>query len=142
MPRNTNRTIDTLLQLKDAGAIVASAAAQVGGVDKVVTLGSGRVDAIVQIDVTAMDVVTGDEVYDLYIEGSTSPTFASAVVPLGNMNLGGATGNQGSAVDLVGRYEIHFTNERNGTIYPYVRMYTKVGGTSPSINYVAYIVKK
>jgi hypothetical protein len=42
---------------------------------------------------------------------------------------------------VIGRYELPFSNEINGTTYRYARAYTNVSGTTPSINYTAYIVQ-
>lgn len=127
-------------RLKDAGAIAADAAAQVGGANKIVDLGAGRVDGRVIVDVTAIDVVTGDESHKIKTQFSNSSTFASGVMGGPLLELGGATALVGESVaSVVGRYELPFCNEVNGTVYRYMRLYTDVGGTTPSINYTALI---
>ena len=137
-----SKTVDTLLQLHDGvAALTASGVGVVGGSNKIIDLGSGRVNAIAQIDISAIDTVTGDELYNIFIEGSNSSSFASGVVPLANLNVGGATANQGTAAETAGRFELPFTNERNGVTYRYLRVNVIIAGTTPSLTFVAYVVK-
>jgi hypothetical protein len=154
-----NCTYDAAMLLKDAGAVASSAAAQVAAVNQIVDLNAGAnttnltaglteagtiaFDTVAQIDVTAIDVVTGDEGYTVCIQGSNSPTFASGNVNLGSLSLGGATGQSGAGATFtastIGRYILPFTNWLNGTTYRYIRAFTVVSGTTPSINYTARI---
>lgn len=135
---------DVNLQLKDAGLVAASAAAQVASAAKILDLGASRVDGRVIIDTTAVESDTGDELYTLILEGSTSKTFASGIVTLGAQLYGHTSTTLESAVSpAVSRREIGFTNEVSGTLYEYVRMYTKVAGTiATGINYIAYVVQE
>jgi hypothetical protein len=134
-------TPDTSTRLKDAGAITADAAAQVGGSAAILDLGLSRVDGRVIIDVSAIDVASGDESYLLRTQFSNSSTFASGVIGGPIVQLGDSTVLIGESADsVVGRYELPFCNEINGVTYRYMRMYTDVGGTTPSINYVANVV--
>lgn len=136
-------TYDATLQFKDAGAITSSAAAQVGGSNKIVDTNNGasgnpsRFDAIMVIDVTAIDVSSANELYDVVVQLSNSPTFASGVVNRCALELG-TTRWGSSANDVVGRYELPFDNEFAETTYRYVRLYTGCAGTTPSINYKAF----
>jgi hypothetical protein len=127
--------------MKDAGAITASAQAQVGGVDKILDVGTGYVDADIVVDVTAMDVASGDEKYEIELQLSNSATFASGNVVKTVLKLGDSTVNGASADSVIGRYVMCFNNEFNGTVYRYARLYTRVAGTTPSINYSAYVGK-
>jgi len=138
-------TFDKLLLMKDAGAIAASAAAQVAGVDKVIDVGPARVNAVVIVDTTAVEVDTANEVYHIEVQLSNSPTFAStnfgaaAIVRIGHSSV-----TFGSASSpAVGRYEALFTNEQGGVIYRYVRVYTRVAGTiaAGGVNYTAYMAE-
>lgn len=144
MARNQKDEIfDTATQLKDAGAITADAPAQVGGANAILDLGLARVDARVVVDVSAIDVASGDELYNLRFQLSNSASFASGVIGGPILQLGDSTVLIGESADsLVGRYEMGVCNEVNGTLYRYARLYTDVGGTTPSINYTAYLVKK
>jgi hypothetical protein len=145
MTRNSKDfTYDHDLRLKDAGLIAADAAAQVGGADKILNLGLGRVDGRVIVDVTAIEVATGDESYRIKTQFSNSATFASGVVGGTQLHLGDSSVLIGESADsVVGRYELPFTNEINGTVYQYMRIYTDVTGTiATGINYVANCVLK
>ena len=136
---------DADLRLKDAGLVAASAAAQVAGAAKVVTLGAGRIDGTVVIDVDAIEIASNDEAYDLIIQGSTVAAFTAGTIEnLAQLNLGATEVRDGAAKDsAIGRYELFFTTEQRGTVYPYVRMYTKVAGTiATGINYRAFVAKQ
>lgn len=143
-PISNGYTYDTLLQLKDAGLVAASAAATVSASAKVINLGTGRVKGDVVIDATAVEVDTGNELFTVICEFSNSPTFASGIVPGSMQYLGDAAGIPGGGdTDLgVGRYVLPFTNVINGTHYQYMRLYTVVAGTIASgVNYSAFIGK-
>lgn len=149
-------TYDANLLLKDAYLVAASAAAQVASANKIIDLGSGtagaptfpatggRFDGRVIVDTTAVESDTGDELYTIIIQGSNSSTFANTIVDLGALLLGHtATTLESAVTPAVGRHELHFTNEKNGTLYRYLRLYTKVAGTiATGINYTALIAQQ
>lgn len=143
MPRNQrDATYDHQLLLKDAGAVTADGVATVAAVARILDLGAARIEGRMIADVTAIDVVTGDESYLLRLQFSNSPTFASGVVGGAIVQLGGATALVGeSAASVIGRYEAAFANQVNGITYRYARLYVDVAGTTPSINFIAYLVK-
>jgi hypothetical protein len=129
-------TFDSQTQLSDeTGAITASAAGQVGGSAKVIDWGlNTRVDAQAIIDISAIDIASGDELYTFLIQGSSVSNFASNVQNLAAVNFGKTAVRPGGAIDsLVGRYEIGFTNEQAGVMYQYCRLFRVLAGTSPSI---------
>jgi hypothetical protein len=135
-------TYDNAMLLKDAGAVTADGAAQVSSAARILDLGAARLDGRVIVDVSAIDVSSGDERYDVNIQFSSSATFASDVVPGAGISLGDSSTIPGQSADsVIGRYEFPFSNEINGTTYRYARVYTNVSGTTPSINYTAYIVQ-
>ena len=140
----TSGTFDADLFMKDAGAIAASAAAQVDGSDVIVNVGSGRFEGKLIIDVTALEVDTGNELYSIEVQGSTSATFASGNVVLGERQLGDSSVTGSSADDAVGRYVLDFSNvDVDGNRLPYLRVYTRVAGTvATGINYSAWITKR
>jgi len=148
MTRNqVDRTFDYAMILKDAGAVAASAAATVAGVAKVIDFGgANRVDGAVIVDVSAMDVGNDDELYDIIVQGSASSVFAATWVNLASLTIGAAGGHatreDGAALDVIGHYEIPFTNEFNGTSYQYLRLFTVTAGTTESINYIAHAALK
>jgi hypothetical protein len=136
--RSYNFDIQTLL--KDAGAITASAAAQVSGAAQILDMGAARFEAMAVVDVTALDISSADESYRILIQGSNSASFASGIQNLANADLGATAARPGGAADsLVGRYELMVTNEQADVTYRYIRAYTVVGGTTPSINYTAFL---
>lgn len=140
-------TFDAALQLKDAGLVAADAAATVGGSAKILDLGVGLVEGDVIIDVSEIEIATGDERYTIIAQFSNSATFASGIVigsciPMGDgSTIGTAFGGSGVDVDdVVGRYILPIRNERNGTWYRYLRLWTDVAGTLASgIGYTAFL---
>ena len=108
------------------------------------SLGVGLIDGYLIADVTAIDTVTGDEVYTLVLEGSPDAAFGTAanITVLAMQKIGGATGAAplGTA-DTAGRYCVPFRNERNGVTYRYARLYTVIAGTTPSLTFSAFLAK-
>lgn len=128
-------TYDASQVLKAAGAVTASAASG----STPINVGAGTYSGVAVIDVTAL-TVGADNVYDIVIQGSDSSTFASGIENLAVLNLGNTAVRAGGAqTSTVGRYELPFTNEQNGNTYAYIRAYTRVAGTTPSVNYSAYV---
>lgn len=118
---------DVDLQMKDAGAITASAAALVGGVARVLDLGAARWEGVLVINTTARDIADGNETYSIQIELSNAVGFGS--------------GNEVFVqipITALGRVEVPFVNQKYGTGYRYARLNSVLAGTSPSINYTAY----
>ena len=144
MSRNQkDATFDYSLRLKDAGLVAATAAAQVGGVDKILDVGAERVDGRVVIDISAIETGTGDEDYRIFVQGSSSSTFASGVFNLGCLSVGDSSTCFETVDSVAGRREIAFTNEVSGTVYQYLRVYTFVAGTiATGINFTANLVLK
>lgn len=127
MTSRNSQTFDYALRLKDTGAITASAAAQVGGVAKVLDVGLGaRMTGKVVIEISALDFTTTDETYDIALQGSDAA--AGTFVELGSIKVTAAQ-----------RYELHFVNAIDKTLYQFLRLFTTVGGTTPSINYTAFV---
>jgi len=137
-------TFDALLQLKDAGLVAASAAAQVGGSNKIINLGGAEpFMGVAVIDVSAIEIASNDEHYQIVVQGSNSATFASGVENLAVLDLGATEVRPGSGQDsVVGRYELPFINVQADVAYQYLRAYTFVDGTiATGINYSAFIGK-
>lgn len=134
------KTFDAELQLKDSYAMTASAAAKVDGSAKVIDLGPGRVDAKVVNVVTAIDNTAAANKYTLTLQGSLAEVFATNV-KLGEVVLGHKTAIGEAADRGVGTWEIPFTNELDGTIYPYVRLYVTIAGSPVTITHQSFIAK-
>lgn len=162
---NTDRLQDATLVLHDSASNVTadalctvggSAAAgiiDIGGATSAgqigATIGSAGTNAAdacfdVQVDVATCDATTGDEVYELQILGSNSSTFASGVVLLGVLMLGDATqlagGTGGVDTDKgAGTHILTVRNRIDTTAYRYVRANVEVSGTTPILNFTAFI---
>lgn len=142
------KTYDVELELKDAGAVTASAAAQVDSAAQILDLGTGTVEGDIIIDVSAMTVASDDEKYIIHAEVSSSSTFVSDIYAVQSLILGSCGtaewDNIPGDVDMyIGRYVLPFRNEIvNGAPKRYMRLYTEVSGTTPSINYTAYLSKR
>lgn len=131
-------TFDYALRLKDAGLVAADAAAQVGGAAKVIDLGAGRTDGRVKIELTAIEVADNDERFLIKTQFSNSATFASGVVGGPALDAGALEITKDSADTALGTYELPFSNQINGTVYRYFRLWTEVQGTvGTGINYSA-----
>lgn len=144
-------SFDANLQLSDnAAAYTADGYAQVGGADGLCDLGGNqgvtpaqqaRLDAVAVIDITAIDIASGNETYVLRIMGCNTAGFASSTAELAAITLGkGASlvpATQSDAV--VGRIELMFATERLNTKYQFIKLYVDVGGTTPSISFQAFV---
>lgn len=143
MPRNQKDfTYDNALLLKDAGAITASAAGTVAAVARVLDLGQGRLDARVIVDISAISVSVADQLYGVEVQLSDVANFATGIRIGSTLRFGHQTATGESAGTVIGRYENAFTNELNGVIYRYARAFARIAGTTPSINFTAYIVQQ
>lgn len=140
-----HRTPDGLLELKDAGAITADDWCQVSSTDAYIDLGANRCVGVIEVDVTAIEIDSNTEKYDIWVEGSNETTFNTTLVPLACLSLGPletrSAGSSHILVDsTVGKYKIYFSNEQAGTVYRYVRLYVDVDatGVTTGINFKAY----
>ena len=128
---------DDALSLKDAG-LVASTTTE----STILDLGAGIVDGFLVLDVSAVEVADGTEIYLVCLEGSNVAAMTSGSVCLAQVEMGNATA-PADADTTTGRYVVPFRNEQNGTVYRYVRLYTEVAGTvATGINYAAFIAKR
>jgi len=145
-------TFDIDLYLKDAGLIAADEnATQVDGSDAIIDLGEGRMNGTLVVNATAVEVATGDEVYQVCMHFSNSSTHASGVVAGPVFFLGDAAGIA-AILDAptvpcdtdngVGRYELPFTNVYAGISYRYLLISVEVSGTiATGVNFTAYVSK-
>lgn len=128
--------------MKDAGLVAADAAATVDSVAKIANLGAGVVEGKLVLDVTALEIASNDEVYKVTLQGSSKSDFADSIVDLAEITLGAAEVIGGDQDSETGRYQVPFCTEKNGTVWPYVRVYTDVAGTiATGINFSAYLSK-
>lgn len=128
---------DDDLNLKSAG-LVASTAAGVTILD----MGPGIFDGFLVVDVSAVEVADGNEIYNISLEGSNVAAMTSGSVSLATIEMGNA-GAPADADTSTGRFAVPVRNEQNGTVYRYVRIHTKVAGTvATGINYSAFLAKR
>ena len=136
-----NYPVDDDLLLKASAAVTSSAAGSL-----ILDVGDGHIGpATVVVDVSAMDIVSNDESYWIVLQGSPDAAFGTAgnIVELAAIHLGAKEIKltDSDADDAVGRYIFHVRNERNGTVYRYLRIYTVVVAASSSITYKAWLSK-
>ncbi|MGM4891259.1 hypothetical protein [Tardiphaga sp. 839_C3_N1_4] len=122
-------TYDNLTLLKDAGAITADGAATVGGQARFLDLGDAMTEGHFIVDTSAIDLTSADETYRVILQGSNTTNFA-ATVELASL-----------VVSAAGRAAAPFQTRIGSTNYRYVRAYTDVGGTTPSLNFTAFLGK-
>jgi len=143
-------TFDANLEMKDAGLVAASAAATVDSAAKVLDVGTGLFEGNIVIDVTAIEVDTGNEIYSIALEGSNDSGFSSGTeVELCMLRLGDSSTTGTDVDNVVGRYTLPFNNRQpsgtgfsDGYCWRYLRLYTTVAGTiATGINYTAWISK-
>lgn len=108
-----------------------------------ITPQQARIDAVCVFDVTAIDIASGNETYQLDIMVSNDPSFAAGnIVCAGGVQLGKGTSLRGPLAQkdsVIGRYEVEFTNNIAGSLYQFVKAYLTAGGTTPSINISSFI---
>lgn len=126
--------------LKDAGAVTSSGYGQVDSEAKTVNLGSGLVRGNVIIDVTSLALMDNDELYQLHLMGGDDSSFTNTVA-LASIEIGTKEQTEANLDSKLGRYVLPFQNEKNGVVYPYVRIRHAISGTSASINYIARLEK-
>lgn len=136
-------TFDAALQLKTAGLVAASAAATVNGEPKVLNLGSKNsvFGGVAVIDVDAIEVASGDELYRIIIQAADTADFSGAKETLAELTLGaGAVRPGGSKTSIAGRYELPFLARQANEAYQFVRAYTEVSGAvATGINWRAFV---
>jgi len=99
------------------------------------------VDGYLVLDVSAVEVASTDEIYNIVLEGSSVAAMTSGSVSLARIEMGNATA-PADADTGTGRFVVPFRNEQNGTTYRYVRIYTGVAGAiATGINFAAFIAK-
>lgn len=130
-------TYDDALKLKAAGLVAASADGSI------VDLGEGLVDGFIVIDVTAVEIESGNEIYTISLEGSNVAAMTSGSVCLAKKVFGNLVVPMDAALSASGRYVIPFRNEEGGTTFRYVRLSTLVAGTiATGINFKAFLAKR
>lgn len=127
-------TYDGDLELKAAGALTTSTDGDI------LDLGSGLVDGYLVLDVTAVEIGSGNEIFTISLEGSNVAAMSSGSVCLAKKVFGNLVVPMDAALSAAGRYVVPFRNEEAGTTYRYVRLSTLIAGTiSTGISFSAFI---
>ena len=126
--------------LKAAGAVTSSGYGEVDSSPVVANLGEGLVRGNVILDVFAMTMQGNDQLYQLHLIGGDDASFTKEVA-LCTLELGAKEVIEDDLDSKLARYIVPFENEKNGIVYPYIRIRHVLGGTSPSINYQARLEK-
>lgn len=146
-----NFTLDSATQLKDAGLVAADAAGQVSSAAAYVDLGAANAYSkfAVVIDWTACEVASGDEAYDIQVQGSTATSFSTKYI-LASKKLGDSTVTlQPVDTPPSGRIVIFgdnvactsATDPGSEIACQYIRVYADVAGTiATGINYTAWFI--
>ena len=138
---HSQHTYDNALLIRALGAAIT--ATETGSV--ILDVGDAMFKGDLVIDYSAMDAVTGDEAYTFMLEGSPDAAFGTAanITVVAMQRIGGATGAApvGTADPAAGTITVPFRNERNGVVYRYLRLYTLIAGTTPSIVFRAFLGK-
>lgn len=133
---NSQYTYDNALALKAAGLLATTTTGST-----ILDLGDGLVEGHLVLDVSAVEVADGTEIYLICLEGSNVDGMGSGSVTLAQIEMGNASA-PADADTGTGRFVVPFRNEQNGTNYRYVRLYTEIAGTiATGINYSAFIAK-
>lgn len=138
---HSQHTYDAALLIRAAG--VAITATETGPI--ILDVGTAMFKGDLVIDYSGLDVVTGDEAYTFMLQGSPDATFGTAanITVCAMQRIGGATGAApvGTADPAAGTITIPFRNERGGKVFRYLRLYTLIAGTTPSIAFTAFLGK-
>lgn len=129
-------TFDAATVLKAAGLIAASTDGAI------LDLGEGLFDGFLVLDVSAIEVASGDEIYTVSVEGSSVAAMTSLSVCLAKKVLGNLVVPMDNPTGI-GRFVVPFRNEENGVLKRYIRLSTLVAGTvATGINFSAFLAKR
>ena len=131
---------DNVFILKDDGAVTSTGYGEVDAAAQVVDVGSGLVRGNVIIEIDAVKVSAGDELFVLHLCGSSDESFTQQV-SLASKEIGAAGSLVGNLDSKISRVILCFQNEERGIHYRYLRIKHVISGTSPSINYRARLEK-
>jgi hypothetical protein len=94
----------------------------------------------VHIDISQMALATSDILYQLHLMGGDDESFTNEVA-LATLELGTKEMLEDGKDSKLGRHILPFQNEKNGVVYPYVRIRHVIAGTDAQINYTARLEK-
>jgi hypothetical protein len=134
---------DSLCEMKDAGAITSSEAAEVDSTAKIFDTGGGYTEGVLDLNVTVSTASSKTNLFTVSLQGSADSAFATPIVELANLEIGDAAALRSTRLAGVGLYKLKWSNMFNGTVYRYMRVYTTVAGSTvgAGVNYTAILSK-
>lgn len=142
-PLANTEIFDVAIRLHNSvSALTSTVNGTIDGSAQILDLGSGQINAQIVADVTAIDVSSTDENYDLLFQLSNTSDFSSGIVSVPAVSLGAVVANERTVASTVGRYIALVTNNVRGTLYRYARLRAKLSGTTPSITIPAVFLAK
>lgn len=146
VPQDANLTFTTGQTITSTGYF------STGGATQLDLLSGARKDGYWCIDVSALDLSSGDETYRLFLLGSNDQAWGNGNVEiLATRDFGAASSGRliativpaSYAVPITGRtatrFAIPFTNFIGAYSFRYLQMYGVLGGTTPSITLSSWI---
>lgn len=150
IPPEFTLPIDNLMQFCSAQTLTATG--YLNDENAVVDLGAGRFTGMLALDISALDVSSGDEKYGICLFGSNDNAFGNGNVDLlAYHDLAAASSGRivatilaaSPTVPAAGRagsiIALPFTNYMQGFVYRYAKLYAVIAGTTPSITATAWI---
>lgn len=139
--------IDTALQLEDGAAAITATEVNSGGI---LDLGAASIMiGAVCLQASSIVVNDDDETYKIELQGSPDADFGTAAnnAVLATLHVGanevtGAVPGDTGTDSAAGVYYVPFVNDVAGTVYRYVRLKVTIAGTSPSIQYTAFLTQQ
>lgn len=117
-----------------------------------VDLGQGRMDGLWSVDITNIDISSGDETYRFHLMGSNDVNWANGNVELlAFHDIAAATAGRlvptilgaSPAIPATGLsgtiLRIPFMNLMQRIVYRYVRGYLVIGGTTPTVTFTSWL---
>lgn len=150
MALRISKTYDDSLKLHEYGTALTASAAGSDEDDTAIILdlstgtastsNAGIVEGDIVVDVSTLDVDTGNEVITIGVQLSDSATFASGTYQVASLAIGDAAALTGDTDMTTGRYFIPFNNLiKDGTPMRYVRVYFTIAGTVSGFLCNAYL---
>jgi hypothetical protein len=134
--------LDALTKFGEDVTLTATGNFQINSADVVLKIGKGRQDMSLIVDVAALDVASGNELYDLLLQGCNAQDFSTAIENLAHIELGHTSVRKGGArTSPIGRYAIPVSNELLGE-FEFVRLRLVAAGTTPSITCTAWLSER
>lgn len=136
-----NYPYSSAAQLKAAGLVASSEAGSL-----IVDVGSGYVEGVLIVDVTAIEIASNDEAYTIVLQGSPDADFGTAanIVELMAIHMGAKETKLTDCDrdDAIVRLDKPCNNTHGDTNFRYLRLYTVVAGTiATGINYEAHFAR-